>query len=74
MSIRTQIFPSARREMRRWQEMDVLHNAVLLSRPVLWKAERDADGNVDAHSARASVRGAHSQSRRRAHRRCDDAK
>ncbi|KAJ7866727.1 hypothetical protein B0H13DRAFT_2560630 [Mycena leptocephala] len=52
---------------RRW-------HAVLLWKPVVWKAERDADGNADVHRARWSVRGAHVQSRRRAHRRCDDAK
>jgi hypothetical protein len=52
----------------------MLYNAVLLSKPVLWKAERGAEGNADAHGARPSVRGAYAQSRRRAHRPCDDAK
>jgi hypothetical protein len=46
----------------------------LTSKLVLWKAERDADGNADVHSARSWVRGAHAQSWRRVHRRYDDAK
>jgi hypothetical protein len=53
MSIDTQIFPSTAGDEARVGDgrARALYNVVLLSKPALWKAERDADGSVDAHSA-----------------------
>jgi hypothetical protein len=70
MGIGTQIFPSTAGDEARVGDgrSSALQRSLAFaeSKPVLWKAERDADRNVDAHSACSSVRGAHAQSRREA--------